>query len=81
MAQKTVNIRMEEDMKTSFENFCKATGMNISVAINMFVAKVVNEQRIPFEISVDPFYSATNQKRLGDAVSRLNAGKENEQAY
>jgi DNA-damage-inducible protein J len=75
MAQKVVNIRMEEDLKTSFENFCKATGMNISVAINMFVTKVVNEQRIPFEISVDPFYSTANQKRLEDAVSRLNAGK------
>jgi DNA-damage-inducible protein J len=75
MAQKTVNIRMEEDLKTRFENFCRAAGMNISVAINMFVAKVVNEQRIPFEISVDPFYSAVNQKRLEDAAARLNSGK------
>jgi DNA-damage-inducible protein J len=75
MAQKMVNIRMEEDLKTKFENFCKSTGMNISVAINMFVAKVVNEQRIPFEISVDPFYSQANQKRLEDAVLRLNEGK------
>jgi DNA-damage-inducible protein J len=78
MAQKVVNIRMEEDLKTRFENFCKATGMNISVAINMFVTKVVNEQRIPFEISVDPFYSEVNQKRLEEAVKRLNAGKGSE---
>jgi DNA-damage-inducible protein J len=75
MAQKVVNIRMDEELKTNFENFCKSAGMNISVAINMFVAKVVNEQRIPFEISVDPFYSAANQKRLKDAISRLNEGK------
>jgi DNA-damage-inducible protein J len=75
MAQKIVNIRMEEGLKTEFENFCKSTGMNISVAINMFVAKVVKEQRIPFEISIDPFYSPENQKRLEDAVARLNEGK------
>ncbi|MDR0991596.1 MAG: type II toxin-antitoxin system RelB/DinJ family antitoxin [Ruminococcus sp.] len=75
MAQKVVNIRMDEDLKTKFESFCKSTGMNISVAVNMFVTKVVNEQRIPFEISVDPFYSPANQKRLEEAVSRLNAGK------
>jgi DNA-damage-inducible protein J len=75
MGQKIVNIRMDEDLKTNFEHFCKATGMNISVAINMFVAKVVSEQRIPFEISVDPFYNAVNQKRLEDAMQRLNEGK------
>ncbi|MDR0949096.1 MAG: type II toxin-antitoxin system RelB/DinJ family antitoxin [Lachnospiraceae bacterium] len=75
MAQKIVNIRMDEDLKTKFEQFCKATGMNISVAINMFVAKVVSEQRIPFEISIDPFYSTVNQKRLEEAMLRLNKGK------
>jgi hypothetical protein len=26
-------------------------------------------------ISVDPFYSAANQKRLEEAMSRLNEGK------
>jgi DNA-damage-inducible protein J len=75
MAQRVVNIRMDEELKTNFENFCKSVGMNISVAINMFVSKVVNEQRIPFEISIDPFYSTANQQRLKEAISRLNEGK------
>ncbi|MDR0920552.1 MAG: type II toxin-antitoxin system RelB/DinJ family antitoxin [Oscillospiraceae bacterium] len=75
MAQKVINIRIEEDLKEKFEKFCKSTGMNISVAINMFMTKVVSEQRIPIEISVDPFYSQANQKRLEDAISRLNEGK------
>jgi DNA-damage-inducible protein J len=75
MSQKVVNIRMDEDLKAKFESFCKSTGMNISVAVNMFVAKVVSEQRIPFEISVDPFYNSANQKRLEEAVARLNEGK------
>ena len=26
----------------------------------MFVRKVINEQRIPFEVSVDPFYREAN---------------------
>ncbi|MDR0963269.1 MAG: hypothetical protein LBM60_01465 [Clostridium sp.] len=33
MGQKIVNIRMDEDLKTKFEHFCKATGMNISVGL------------------------------------------------
>lgn len=30
----------------------------------MFATKVTNEQRIPFEITADPFYSKENMDRL-----------------
>ena len=31
--------------------------MNMTTAISIFATTVVKEQRIPFEISADPFYS------------------------
>ena len=34
---------------------CNAVGMNISVAVNMFVKAVIREQRLPFEIKVEFF--------------------------
>lgn len=75
MAQTTINVRMDEELKKQFEDFCTATGMNISVAVNIFAKTVVREQQIPFKITTDPFYSAENIAHLKKAINNLNAGK------
>lgn len=51
MAQTSISIRMDAELKKNFENFCGAVGMNMSTAINMFAIACVREQRVPFEIS------------------------------
>jgi DNA-damage-inducible protein J len=71
----TLSVRMNETDKKNFEEFCENVGMNVSVAINMFAKTVVREQRLPFEIVADPFYSRENQERLHKAIDDLNAGK------
>lgn len=71
MAQTTLSVRIDDKDKKSFEAFCSATGMNVSVAINMFVKTVLREQRLPFEIKLDPFYSETNQQRLLQSIAQL----------
>ena len=38
-------------------------------------AKVTREQRIPFEVLADPFYSEENMARLKKAAADLDAGK------
>jgi DNA-damage-inducible protein J len=53
MAQTTLNVRIDEDVKKGLEDFCFAVGMNVSVAVNMFAKTVVREQRLPFEIAVN----------------------------
>lgn len=75
MSQTTINVRMDSKLKKQFEEFCNKTGMNISVAINIFAKTVVREQKIPFEISADPFYSEENIKRLNSSIAELNAGE------
>ena len=37
--------------------------------------KAVKEQKIPFEITADPFYSSANIERLEKAIKELNQGK------
>ena len=73
MAQTTLNVRIDEKLKNDFEEFCNAVGMNISVAINMFAKAVVREQRLPFEIVADPFYSKANQERLKRSIAQMEA--------
>ena len=50
MADTTVTIRVDEDVKRKFEEFCADVGMNMSVAINMFIRASLKDQRIPFSI-------------------------------
>jgi len=73
MAQ--VNFRVDDKVKAKAESACTAMGLNMSTAINMFLTKLANEQRIPFEVAVDPFYSDENMARLRKSIANLNAGK------
>lgn len=52
MAQTNVSIRMDNELKESFEHLCNEMGLTMSSAINVFVKKVVRDCRIPFEIGV-----------------------------
>ena len=47
----------------------------MTTAICIFAKRTVKEQRIPFEIVADPFYSKDNIKRLEKAIQELNEGK------
>ena len=51
MAQTTICIRVDADLKKDFEKLCDSIGMSMSTAVNIFIKKSVGEQRIPFEIS------------------------------
>lgn len=70
-----VNFRIEEDVKENAERALKAMGLSMSAAITMFLTKVGREQRIPFEITADPFYSEKNMKYLEKIISDVKEGK------
>lgn len=75
MSVANLSVRIDEKDKKSFEAFCNETGMNVSVAINMFIKAVLREQKLPFEIKVDSFYSASNIQHLEKIVSDIKEGK------
>ena len=75
MAQTNLSVRVNELDKKNFELFCNETGMNVSVAINMFIKTVLRERRLPFEIKIDPFYSKSNIEYLEKIVSEMKTGK------
>ena len=64
MAQAMVSFRMDETLKEHMERTCKNMGLTVTAAYTMFATKVTREQRIPFEITADPFYSDENMERL-----------------
>lgn len=75
MTQSLVNFRMDEELKRNMEETCQELGMNMTTAFTIFAKKMTREKRIPFEVSVDPFYSASNMKYLEKVVSEIDSGK------
>jgi DNA-damage-inducible protein J len=66
---------MDEDLKKQVETLFNDMGLNMTTAITIFAKAVVRQNKIPFEIAADPFYSESNQTRLKEAIADLNAGK------
>ena len=50
MGKSMLSVRVSQEDKNRFEEFCARTGMNVSVCINMFVKVVLRDQKLPFEI-------------------------------
>ena len=69
-----VNFKLDADVKKSMEQACAELGLSMSAAFTVFAKKVGREKRIPFEISVDPFYSESNMAHLRRGMNALNAG-------
>ena len=81
MAQVLVNFRMDEDLKQSMEHTCQELGMNMTTAFTIFAKKMTREKRIPFEVSVDPFYSESNMRYLKKVISEIESGKSKPQEH
>lgn len=75
MAQTLINFRIDEDTKKQMEQICNELGITMSTAFNMFAKKVIREKRIPFEVSIDPFYSESNIKAIKESIKQLKDGK------
>lgn len=68
-----INIRIDDDLKKDAEALFNDLGLNMTTATTMFLKQCVYRHGLPFEVSMDPFYSATNQSHLRRAVAQLDA--------
>ena len=73
MAQ--ISLRVDDELKRGAEKTLNDIGLSMSTAINIFLKTVVRENRIPFELSADPFYSKENMKELERRVHAVRSGE------
>lgn len=52
MAQGIMSIRVDNDVRKDINEFSKKVGISVSTLVNLYFKKVIDEQKIPFEISV-----------------------------
>lgn len=75
MAQTTISIRMDDGLKRDFDTICNELGMTMTTAVVMLAKKMAREKRLPFEVSIDPFYSASNMNALNESIEQMKEGK------
>ena len=73
MAQ--ISLRVDDELKRNAERAFDDIGLSMSTAINIFLKTVVRENRIPFELSGDPFYSRQNMAELERRIDGIKTGK------
>jgi len=73
MAQ--VNIRIDDDLKEKADSLFDELGLNMTTAFNMFIKTAIRQQGIPFDLSLDPFYSERNMKILRESIRDADMGK------
>ncbi len=71
----TVSFRMDDVLKRQTEAILEELGLNMTTAMTMFAKTIVREQRLPLDLSIDPFYSAPNQARLKRAIGNYESGR------
>lgn len=71
MAQATISIRIDPNLKNEFDEVCTELGVTMSTAVIMLAKKMTREKRIPFDVSVDPFYSEENRQRLRESMHQM----------
>ena len=47
-----INIRVNDEVKKEAEIIFKSLALNMSVAINLFLKKCINEKGIPFDLKI-----------------------------
>ena len=70
-----VNFRLDENDKRNMEQVCAELGLSMSAAFTIFAKKVGREKRIPFDVSVDPFYSKSNLSYIEGIMRDVKEGK------
>lgn len=65
------NINVDDTLTQQAEIIFSGLGISLSTATTIFFKQVIRYNGIPFELRVDPFYSAENQARLLAAKERM----------
>lgn len=74
MSQGTLTLKIDNETKKQFNEFCEEVGINMTTAINMYIKKVIRDQKIPFELSLDKLNIETLEV-LNDVTEHKNLSR------
>jgi DNA-damage-inducible protein J len=62
-----INIRIDDSIKKQADKLFDDLGMNMTTALTVFIKAAIRHRGIPFELTVDPFYSENNKRTLEES--------------
>lgn len=74
MANTSMNIRMDADVKKQAEALFGEIGMNMTTAINIFLKQSIRENGIPFELKINQ-PNAETLKAINEGTKIIKEGK------
>lgn len=66
---------MDEKLKKQAELLFEDMGLNMTTAFTMFAKAVVRQNKIPFEITADPFFAESNIRILEERIAKIESGQ------
>ena len=66
MSQVAMTVRMDADLKKSFDSLCSQFGLSANAAMNVFARAVVQRGKIPFEVVSDKVAAAESAQSAID---------------
>lgn len=76
MAQVTMTVRTDAELKAVFVKLCEEFGMSANTAMNVFMRAVAETKSIPFTIGKSKDIEAENLMKLLEANRMANADRQ-----
>ncbi len=64
MAQTNVSFEMNTKLHDQMAQLCDELGMDIDDAFQLFAQKMVNEKKIPFEVTLNDIPAGTSEEKV-----------------
>lgn len=70
-----IYFKLDKEIKNKLDQVCSNLGLSVNDVFEVLAKKIAVENRIPFDMAIDPFYSESNIAHLRQGIADLNAGK------
>lgn len=70
-----IEIQLDDEIFAKAQSIAGTRGMDLEMAIELFVGEMVQRNDLPFEPLSDPFYGKSNIEHLKRALADLRTGK------
>jgi DNA-damage-inducible protein J len=70
-----LNIRVDDAVKQQAEAVFSELGLSLSAATTIFLKQAIRCNGVPFDLRLDPFYSAANMAALWKSAKEADEGK------
>ena len=68
MAQTTIHIQVDAELKEDFERLCHDIGMDMTTAFTVFMKQCVRKNKLFLDLSSEAFYSKANRMYLERSI-------------